>query len=70
MSRELLYALTEIETGANENGWNETLETKYNNIDQEITKIMLSAEQTCAPIQNNKHPWSVALKEACLTYRY
>ena len=55
---QLLHATIEIETTARESGWDTSLEKKYNDINQEITNIMLSSEQSCA------------LKETGLVYQY
>jgi hypothetical protein len=69
-TRQLLPAVTELEEKAREHGWSEALEKIYNNIDREMTNIMIRAEKDCAPSQNRKNPWSTQLKEKGLTYRY
>ena len=53
-TRQLLPAVTELEEKAREHGWSEALEKKYNNIDREMTNIMIRAEKDCAPSQNRK----------------
>ena len=47
--RQLLHAATEIETLAREGRQNKSLEKKYNDVDQEMTNIMLSIEIVCSP---------------------
>ena len=69
-TRQLLPAVTELEEIAREQGWSKELEQKYNNIDREMTNIMIRAEKDCAPSQNTKNPWSTQLKEKGLIYRY
>ena len=69
-NRQLLYAATELETKAREEGWSPGLENKYNNIDKEMTSIMLASKNGCAPSINTKYPWSKDLKEPGLRFRF
>ena len=55
---------------ATSKGWNEQLQQKYKNTDQEATEIMLATERNCLPKSPTTRSWSLDLKKAGLKLRY
>ena len=50
--------------------WNQNLQKKYNEIDNQATNIMLTSEYKCLPTYSTIRAWSGKLRDLGLQFRY
>ena len=50
--------------------WNQNLQKKYEDIDNQATNIMLTAENKCSPTYLTIRAWSGKMRELGLQFRY
>ena len=70
VDRKVLSTLERIVYKAKKNGWTTKLMKTYDRLDQEVTNIMLKAEQQCTPTTTHISEWSTTLEQATRAIRY
>ena len=69
-SKHIVKALAKLERGAQRYGWTKKMERKYNNIDANLTKMMLASERECVSKTSSTSKWSTNLEVATRAIRY
>ena len=63
IERQLLNRLRTIQQNATQNGWSETLEEEYNDINRQQLDIHKSIEEKIRKLRTGGKPWSPTLQK-------
>ena len=66
----IVSAIAKLNKRAQKHGWTPNRERDYNNIDAQLTDMMLAAEKECVPKISNTSKWSTNLEVATRAIRY